>query len=119
MDLAASYTYEAKAVLLNSWRRLHHFRAAEIRKEWRTAFYWLAKESPSKFVGPVEITVIHETKGRLCDVGAPMECVKAAIDGLVDAGVIADDSSHYLHALTFIAPTKTGRDAITLLVEPK
>lgn len=111
------YTFEAKPTLLNAWRRLHYHAASDIRQEWRHAFGCLGRSRRHQFNGPVEIIVHHEVKSRLCDVGAPMECVKAAIDGLVDAGVIPDDTPEFLHSLTFCAPIKTGRDAITLEVK--
>jgi hypothetical protein len=56
----------------------------------------------------------------LQDVAACNPAVKAAIDGLVDAGIVPDDSPAYLRSVEFLAPMK-GRDALTLYVygEPK
>jgi hypothetical protein len=41
--------------------------------------------------------------------------VKAAIDGLVDAGVIQDDTPEFLPKILFCAPEK-GREALRLVI---
>lgn len=51
--------------------------------------------------------------GRLQDVAACNPSVKAAIDGIVDAGVLPDDSSEYVRSITFTAPQR-GRNALVL-----
>lgn len=38
--------------------------------------------------------------------------------GLVDAGVLVDDSPQYLAAVTFVAPQWGDKDALTFIVEP-
>ena len=58
-----------------------------------------------------------QAKGLLPD---PMSCtaaVKAGIDGLVDAGVIPDDTGVHVKAVTFLAAEKAERDSLTLLIE--
>jgi hypothetical protein len=112
-----SYTYEAKAILLNKWRTMHYMQVAKVRREWREAgaLSWLTNRQ--KFSTPVEIIVDHEVaKGRVPDVGSCAECVKAFIDGLVDAGMLPDDNPQYLAKLSYMAPRKTGRDAVTISV---
>ena len=52
---------------------------------------------------PVQILVEpHECRQRLTDVGNCLASAKAAIDGLVDAGLLEDDSPRYVKALTFL-----------------
>lgn len=46
----------------------------------------------------------HQKGGRLQDVGACHPSVKAAIDGIVDAGILPDDSSQYLRSLIYLPP---------------
>jgi hypothetical protein len=111
------YEYEARPVLLNAWRGLHFQKCAAIRREWREAFGYLGISKRLRFDEPVDIIVHHECKGRLPDVGSSMECVKAAVDGLVDAKVIPDDTPKWLKSLTFLAPVKAGHDAIILEVK--
>jgi hypothetical protein len=56
--------------------------------------------------------------GRTQDVGACIPSVKAAIDGLVDAGVLDDDGPTQVVQLTFDAPfLRMGRDALELTIE--
>lgn len=111
------YTFECKADTANKWRTYHYHKCASITRKWKDAFFWLAKSNPQAFIDPVDIVVYHETKGRLPDVGSCMHNVKAAIDGLVLAGILPDDNPKYLRSLRFMAPVKTGRDALTLHIE--
>jgi hypothetical protein len=112
-----AYTYEAKPVTLNKWRTLHYMQCSKIRREWREAFHYLYLANPQAFRGEqVEIIVEHEVKGRWQDPVSCAECFKAALDGLVDGGMIVDDSPEYVRSVTFMMPVKTGRDALTLRV---
>jgi hypothetical protein len=52
----------------------------------------------------------------LQDLGACFPAVKAAIDGLVDARLIPDDTPQYLTRLSFIPPDICGRDALRLTI---
>jgi hypothetical protein len=49
------------------------------------------------------------------DVGACFPHVKAAIDGLVDAGILIDDHAQIVVKLTFLAP-KYGKDGLSLTI---
>lgn len=117
MDMI-EYCFLEKPVLQNKYRTLHFRVWGPINKRWRETFYILALEKKTKFFTPVNITVVHEVaKGIIPDCGACAPCVKAAIDGLVDGKVIPDDTPEWLHSITFLAPKKTGRDALTLVIE--
>jgi hypothetical protein len=48
----------------------------------------------------------HQKGGRSQDVGACNPAVKAAIDGLVDAGILPDDSPEFVRSLVFLPPLK-------------
>lgn len=115
MDI--TYTLEQKPLTANKIRTLHYHQVAKHTREWKEAFYWLYRQNQNKQTEPINIIVTHETKGRLPDVGSCMHTVKAAIDGLVLGGLIPDDNPKWLHAITFLAPTKTGRDALSLTIE--
>lgn len=57
----------------------------------------------------------------IADTGACFPAVKAAIDGLVDAGVLPGDTGLHLSSITFLAPVRVGKDQVetlTLVVEP-
>ena len=111
-------TYESRPWTTNAERRLNRWRRAELTAEWRTAFAWLAR---SQRIPPLHLVTItaqpHQRGGVLQDVAACNPAVKAAIDGLVDAGVLEDDSSTHLTHITFETPQR-GRDALTLVIRP-
>lgn len=66
---------------------------------------------------PVVIEVQPGTKdNRRADTGACFDAVKAAIDGLVDAGIIPDDGPDIVTRLTFHAPCNTGIDQLVIEV---
>ena len=53
---------------------------------------------------------------RRSDVGNVYPAAKAAIDGLVDAGVIPDDNDRYVEAITFRPSLILGHAGLRLLV---
>jgi len=57
-----------------------------------------------------------QKRGRLQDTAACNPSVKAAIDGLVDAGIIPDDSGEFVRMITFL-PCVRGDDQLTLIIE--
>ncbi len=62
------------------------------------------------------ITVqLYKAKGVLPDLDASQPATKPAIDGLIDAGVLKDDSGEYLKGLLYLPPLK-GPDALELTV---
>lgn len=85
----------------NRWER------AKLTKEWREGFAWLAKFEKVPEMRWISVTVQpYQKGGRLQDVGACNPAVKAAIDGLVDAGVLPDDSPEFVKSLIFLPPKK-------------
>lgn len=108
---------EARPLPMNAYRRLHFRARAALDLEWRQAFGWLAREAKVPRLDAVTITV-----GQVCrrpplpDVGASFPIAKAAIDGLVDARVLDDDTPDRLLALTFTAPTRGPVDLFALTV---
>ena len=89
----------------NAERKGNRWERAELVKVWRTAFQILAKSERIPPMTWMSVTVEpHQKGGRLQDVGACHPAVKAAIDGMVDAGVLPDDSSQYLRSLIYLPP---------------
>jgi crossover junction endodeoxyribonuclease RusA len=85
----------------NRWER------AKLTKEWRSAFHLLAKSNEIPEMSWISVTVEpHQKGGRSQDVGACNPAVKAAIDGLVDAGILPDDSPEFVRSLVFLPPQK-------------
>lgn len=79
--------------LLNSNHRVHHYRRARIVKALRTAAKEAAAGLPAlDALAPVRIiAVVHPRDRRRRDPANWYPSVKAAVDGLVDAGVLRDD----------------------------
>jgi crossover junction endodeoxyribonuclease RusA len=94
----------------NRWQR------AELVKTWRSAFHILAKSEQMPEMEWISVTVEpHQKGGRLQDVGACNPAVKAAIDGIVDAGVLPDDSPQYMKSLIFLTP-QNDRNSLVLYI---
>jgi hypothetical protein len=94
----------------NRWQR------AELVKTWRSAFLILAKSEKMPEMEWISVIVEpHQKGGRLQDVGACNPAVKAAIDGIVDAGVLPDDSPKYMKSLIFLAP-QNDRNSLVLYI---
>lgn len=75
-----------------------------------------AQKIPSLDRVAIDATPILRDR-RTQDVGACFPTAKAAIDGLVDAGVLPDDTPLYVVRLTFHAPElAAGRDALRLTI---
>jgi hypothetical protein len=58
-------------------------------------------------------------KGRLQDTAACNPAVKAAIDGLVDGGLMKDDTPEHLVGVLFLAPVRAKYDRIIITVTGK
>lgn len=102
---------------LNKERTVHHMKRAKIVKEWRAAFCDLAQAEMVPRLEQIEVIAqpwVLSARYRQ-DVGACFPLVKAAIDGLVDAGVLIDDNAKVVTKLTFLSP-EFGRDGLELTV---
>lgn len=103
---------------MNAYRTLHFQKRAAYDREWRHTFGWLARQARIPRLPAVVVTVGQECRRPpLPDIGATYPTAKAAIDGLVDAGVLVDDSPQFVRAITFVAPTRGTRDLFVLIVE--
>lgn len=81
--------------------RSHWASKARLVKEWRTsAHLWANAERLPHITTPVIITGwVHRTDTRRADAHNRILTVKACIDGLVDAGVLDDDSDKHVTAV--------------------
>lgn len=113
---AYTFRYERRPWSLNVERQGNRWKRAALVKEWRAAFADLAAgHAPLR---SIDVTVFPELKNRSGepDTGACIGAAKAAIDGLVDAGVIPEDGPRFVTRLSFLAPVVTGVDALVLQV---
>lgn len=97
-----SLLHRAAPWLANKDRTMHWSKKAELVAEWRQAFNILAREARVPHLEMAEVIIVHyRSRGRWPDVGACSPTAKAAIDGIVDAGVLADDDPSHLVKITY------------------
>ena len=108
-----------RPLTLNKERNLHHMERAGIVKDYRQAFGWLAKVEKIPALPAIKVYATPLAKDRRWkqDVGACFPSVKAAIDGLVDAGVLPDDNPAFVRALTFFPAEIGAVDGLRLVIE--
>lgn len=107
----------ARLLTHNAERTMHWREYGAIKKQWRTTTKILAKHIKLPRFQLVEIVVdFEQAKFKLADPGSHAPVAKACIDGLVDAGVLIDDSPEYVLKVTHNAPTRGVVDQVTLHV---
>lgn len=91
-----------------------HVRHSLVR-EWRQAFGVLARQ---RGIPPLQRAhIVAQPCGVRQDPGNCFPAVKAAVDGLLDAGVLPDDNGKHVASLTFLPPIP-GTPALMLYVVP-
>ena len=118
----ASFTLEHRGdrpLTINRVMALHRQQWATHTRISRHAWKILALEAKVPALGGVTITVtpLHKDRRSPQDVGACAAACKPAIDGLVDAGVMPDDSPEHLRLLSFTPPDVCGHDGLRLVIE--
>jgi hypothetical protein len=118
--ISFSLEYDVRPWTTNAERAGNRWERAKKTKEWREAFCFLALQARPPRLDWCEITIEPWLKNRsgMQDTGSCHPAAKAAIDGLVDAGVLTDDTPDIVRKLTFVAP-QIGRNGLVLLVKGK
>ena len=117
MQFEFTITYPERPWTTNAERAGNRWKRAESVKQWRTAFMLLAKAQSVPELTKVHIVAQpYQKNGQMADVAAHNPAVKAAIDGIVDAGVMKDDSPQHLLSITFLPP-KRGRNALDIVIK--
>ena len=72
----------------------------------------------AKAVREVKISIVPLSKDKrgIQDVGACLPAAKAAVDAIVDMGVIPDDDPKHVLALTFFATQIIGYDGLRVVI---
>lgn len=107
----------ARLWTVNSERRMHWARRAELVKAWRHAAKIYARYEHVPRYEWVEIEAcIAQASGVPADPGAHYPVVKAVVDGLVDAGIIEGDDKTHVRSIVQHAPIKENVEAVTLVL---
>jgi crossover junction endodeoxyribonuclease RusA len=114
-------THYDDILTVNKERSTHWSTRSSVVKAWREAFAWLALTSKlptNGSVGPCHIDAVPLTARRSGrqDVGACLPVVKAAIDGLVDAGVWPDDTPDYVLSIRFWPQQKSSDQGVRIVI---
>jgi hypothetical protein len=106
-----------RPVSLNQERSKHYRARIEDTKWWRENFSWAALDAGMPHLEAAEITVqpILENR-RWQDTAACFPSAKAAIDGLVDAGILDDDTPDILPSITFKRPILGPQPGLQLTI---
>ena len=121
VEVPAPLGRDGKAAWLtqNTARNMHHRVKAPITKAWRQAAADAAEPivAVHAFTRPVHITLTAHRTGRALDADGIAPSAKAAIDGLVDAGLLADDSPRFVHAVTYRTAPKASANVLTIEIK--
>lgn len=112
-------TIPAPCDWLNSNQRLHRMVSARRVASWRGAARIRAQEAEfGQFTRPVHIVcTVHKTRAGRWDAGNLYPTAKAIVDGLVDAGVIPDDSNEWVTGPDMRAGEKAETACVVVTVE--
>jgi hypothetical protein len=104
----------------NEHRRLTPFVRAKRDKDYRTWWSVAARVEKWPHVDAADITItpLHKDGRSPQDASSCHPAAKAAIDGLVDAGVLTDDGPAFVRSVTFLAPDICGVDGMRLTLTP-
>jgi len=105
-----------KPITTNRERAGNRWDRAKNTKHWRETAHGLTAGIIPQLTSMNVTVQPYQKRGRLQDTAACNPSVKAAIDGIVDAGVIPDDTGVYLPKIIFL-PCKRGEDSLELIIE--
>jgi hypothetical protein len=122
---SVAYTHHGRPWTLNAERsggggqsHGHWSKTRKITAEWREAFWVLGVRNRVQFRTAYIVVQIFQ-KSPLADTGNAYGSIKAAIDGLVDAGVLPGDGPGVVLSITMLAPQKVisrQDETVTLIV---
>jgi len=109
-----------RPTLTNQAHRWHYRTISADRKKWRGLGLALAEQAKVPACTAIEVTCWGVYPGgRLPDPDAVAPSLKGVLDGLVDAGVVPDDTGEWVKAITYLPAVKEkGVDAaLHVLIE--
>lgn len=103
--------------LLSANTRHHWSVNREVARYWRQVAAITARNANIPPMGRAHITVtFHKATARRYDPGNLAPVSKAIVDGIVDAGILPDDSSEYLVGPDHRAGQKTDTPHVTVSI---
>lgn len=108
-----------RPLTINKVAKMHRQQWAAHTSEVRGVWWHLAQEAkvPRLQRARITVTPLHADLRSPQDVAACAPEAKAAIDGLVDAGVLPDDTPDHLLSITFAPPHICGVNGMHLRIE--
>jgi hypothetical protein len=107
-----------RPLTINALVNMHRMRWAEHTDAIRQTWGWLARQAriPKLQRARFDVTPLHANNRSPQDPAACAPEAKAAIDGLVDAGVLPDDNGRHVVAIEFNPPRVAGVDGLELTI---
>lgn len=105
---------------VNDAKKTHHMKWAKLVEEVRGRWHLLALEAGVPHLERARFTVLplHRDMRSPQDVAACAIEFKAALDGLVDAGVLDDDAGEFVLGELFLPPLRgCGHNGMAVLIE--
>jgi len=98
--------------------RLHHFPKAKLIREIRETGGWLVKQAKIPPVGFCEVTLVWVPScARNRDDDNPTPTIKALADGIVDAGIVPDDSTKHMRRNPTVIDEPSKNPGMWLIIE--
>lgn len=108
----------ARPITVNWVARNHRMQWSQHTRETRRTWWALARQANLPALERAGITVVplHVNRKSMQDAASCAPEAKAAIDGLIDAGVLPDDDPEHVLWVRFNAPLVCGSDGMRLRI---
>lgn len=100
----------------NQARVMNRYKLAQNTKNWREAYWALAKQAKVPKMKSAEIHYVSLLKRMSRDLVSEAPSAKAALDGIVDAGVLEDDRPPFVRFVGFHSPMRNSRPGMAMFV---
>lgn len=114
---AFTFTVPLPVWTVNAQRQMHHHHLATLVREYRGTTKILTRSARIPHLDRAALEFTPFGPAIRQDVAACAPAAKALLDGLVDAGVLDDDSPRFVPQITFHAPRKGPHGLFVLVVD--
>lgn len=112
-------TVDGRPLTINRVGQMHRQTWATHTRDARAVWHLLALEAKLPKIGAcvIDVVPLHASMASPQDCAACAPEAKAAIDGLRDAGVLADDTAVHVQRVSFLPPRRgCGVDGLELVI---